>query len=82
MCINWVPLESSGLHAETIKGKTDEKAETVTERVDKRGERGDSGLSGHICITFEGKNMQNRTRFTQLCGSGLRERDKEETENP
>ncbi len=33
MCINWVPLESSGLHAETIKGKMDEKAETVTERV-------------------------------------------------
>ena len=31
MCIDWVPLESSGLHAETIKGKMDEKAETVME---------------------------------------------------
>ena len=52
MCINWVTVESSGLHAETIKGKMDEKAETVTESVVKRGDRADSGPFGHMCITL------------------------------
>lgn len=51
MCINWVPLESSGRHAETIKGKMDEKAETVTNRVVKVGKKTYNGLIGHICIT-------------------------------
>lgn len=50
--INWLPLESSGLHAETIKGEMDEKAETVTERVVAGGWRGGDGiLLGHMCVT-------------------------------
>lgn len=66
MCIDWVPLESSGLHAETIKGKRDEKAETVTERVVKGGERRSSGLFGHMYY-IDGENVHNkqdRTKFT------------------
>lgn len=45
-------LESSGLHAETIRGNMDQKAETVTV---KGGERADSGLFGYMCITLLAK---------------------------
>lgn len=49
----WVPLESSGLHAETIRAEMAEKTESDRGR-SQRGVRGDSGMFGHMCITIDG----------------------------
>lgn len=72
-----------GLHAETIRGKMDEKADTLTERVVKGGERERTeGCLGTCVCYIDGKyahNKQNKTTFVLLCESGLLER---ETENP
>lgn len=63
VCIDWVPSESSGLHAGTIKGKMDEKAETSdSERVVEEG----GGERVHMCITLMANvhNEQDGTTFT------------------
>lgn len=46
VCINWVPLKTSGLHAETINGKWDEKAETVTNSMSRRVRKSTLGCLG------------------------------------
>lgn len=85
MCIDWVPLESSGEHAETIKGKMDEKAETVTKKAVKGGERADSG---HMCITLLAKmctiSRKERSLHNSVgVGSEFRKRERpRDTENP
>lgn len=57
--IGWTPLESSGQHAETIKGKIVEKAETVTNSLSKGvgvvvvvvwGGLGTSSTKAHVCF--------------------------------
>lgn len=52
-------MESSGQHAETIKGTMDEKAETVMNGVLERDVKSYNRMCGCICITVLEKNVQN-----------------------